>query len=696
MSEELKYCLGCMESIPYDTAVCPHCGYNEELFQPAPYLEPGSLIMRKYLVGRVLSTSPDTISYIGTDIETGVIVDVIEFFPHAIVTRNERETEPTIKAGSEALFSDALQSFLRLWRGLDIFKDAPCLPDVYDITDFNGTVYAICEHKDCITLRQYFEENEALSWSKAVFAFRPVMQALNKLNYAGIVHGALSPDTILVGADGKLHVTGFSIPQCNNGLAEFSSAPAEGFAPIELYDTSGATAKTDVYSVTALLYYCTTLTPPPEATLRVIKDTTTLPAAIASTLSKSAIDGLIRGLSVYPENRFDNFDELLAVFASSAPQAEPVPTAPVEPQAPAASQKRPMTQKEEVDLEILRETEQKKKEKKEKKEKKADASVGVRAFLSGFIICAILFCGLYGTVIYKNYPIDFMDKLLKPISFLPLNGKEETSEVSTTVPVPTELNYITVADFVNNHTYDSIRNNSFFTENYRFNIVTKESTEHPRGAIISQSIAPGESVLSGTTITLVVSEGTTKIKLPDVTGVNYLIASETLQTAGFKVKFKLLTNDGKHTVGEVFSMDQKVGELYEKGTVITLSVWNKIVPTTTAASTTTAATGSTQASASTTKPAATSTTAKPTTTAPTTTLPAKITLPDVTGVKYSRAKNTLQEAGFRVKYNILANDGSQPELQVYSMDLKAGETYDRGTVVTLNVWNRVSTTAAAN
>lgn len=619
MSEELKYCLGCMASIPYDATVCPRCGYNEELLQPAPYLEPGSLIMRKYLVGRVQSTSPDTISYIGTDIETGAIVDVIEFFPHSIVTRNERETEPRVKAGFETMFSDALQSFLRLWRGLDIFKDTPCLPYVCDIIDFNGTVYAVCAHNDCITLRQYFTENEALSWSKAVYALTPVMQALNKLNYAGIFHGALSPDTILVGADGKLHITGFSIPQCNNGLAEFSSAPAEGFAPIELYDTSGATAKTDIYSVTALLYYCTTLTPPPEATLRTIKDTTTLPAAIASTLSKTAIDGLIRGLSVYPENRTESFDELISAFTlPKAPKAE----VPVKPE------KKPLTQKEEVDLEIRREMEQKKEIKKEKKEKRSNASVAIKSFLSGFILCAIMFCTLYGTVIYKNYPIDFMDEILRPFSFLPLNGKEVTTEPSTTVPVPTEPKYITVADFVNNHTYDSIRQNSFFTENYRFNIVTKESTKHPKGVIISQSIEPGESVLAGTLITLVVSDGTTKIKLPDVTGVNYLIASETLQTAGFKVKYKLLTNDGKHTVGEVFAMDRKVGELYEKGTVITLSVWKKVTVTTTA-STTAAASGdsssttsaassqATTTQASTTKAATTTT--KPTTTKPSTT-----------------------------------------------------------------------------
>lgn len=687
MSEQLKYCMGCMESIPYDSLICPHCGYNEETLQPAPYLEPGNLISRKYLVGRVISTSPDTITYIGADIESGEVVDVIEFFPHNIVTRNEGETEPVVKLGYDSMFSDSLQSFLNLWRGLDIFKDATCLPDVRDIVDFNGTVYVVCTHKDCINLRQYFTENDALTWQRAFSAFKPVMYALKKLNYAGIVHGALSPETILVGADGKLHITGFSIPQCNNAVEEFASAPADGFAPIELFDTSGATAKTDVYSITALLYYCITLTPPPAATQRIIKDTTTLPAAVASTLSKGVIDGLILGLSIYPENRFESFDELINALRPADAPAEPV----IEKEPP----QKPLTQKEEVDLEIQRELEEQKALKKEKKAAKANSTVGIKAFLAGFIICAVIFCGFYGTVIYKNYPINFMDKLLKPISFLPLNGEQDTTQATTEVIVPTEPNYITVADFVNNHTIDSIRQNAFFTENYTFEFIHQESTEHPTGAIISQSIEPGESVLAGTAITLVVSDGTTKIKLPDVTGVNYLIASETLQTAGFKVKYKLLENDGKHTVGEVFSIDKKVGELYEKNTLITLSIWNKIQATTASSTTANGNAGtSTTAAASTTAASGTTTAEATTTTTATTTEVELVQLPDVTGMAYKKAYTALHDAGFKVTFKLLNNDGTHVAGIVYATDKKAGQYYEKDTVVTVGIWNKGETTTA--
>ena len=577
MSESLKYCMGCMESIPYDTVICPKCGYNEEAAQPAPYLKAGSIIMRKYLVGKVLSTSADTITYIGANIETGQTVTINEFYPEKIVTRNEGQSELNIKLGYDSMYSSCLQSFLKLWRGLDIFKDAKCLPNVLDIVDFNGTVYSVCAFKDCIPLRQYFKNNSTpLTWPRAFSAFKPIMYALKKLNYSGIIHGNLNPDTVLVGTDGKLHLSGFSIPQCHSAVPEFATEPAAGFAPVELYEPTGATASTDIYSVTALLYYCVTLQTPPDALSRVINDTASLPASVASTLSRNVIDGLIHGLSVHPENRYSNFDVLIsALTPPPVTKAAPAAQTPVKERKPDAV-KEEASEKQEAAQEAQQEeaTDTAKKKKRKSKES-SPVSLAIKAFFAGFLVCVIVFCSLYATVLYKNYPIDFLDKIFAPFSFLPMNQQESTTEPTTTIPVPTEPNYITVADFVNNHTYDSVRANPYFTENYKFSFEFEESLSVPKNAIISQSVEAGESVLAGVEITLVISEGTSKIKLPDVIDMNYLDATRILEAQGFKVKYDMLKNSGKHTEGDVYGMDKIAEGLYEKDTEITLQVWDK-------------------------------------------------------------------------------------------------------------------------
>ncbi len=571
MSEQLKYCMGCMESIPFDTVICPKCGYNEQAAQPAPYLKAGSLIMRKYLVGRVLSTSTDTVTYIGANIETGETVTINEFFPEKIVTRAEGRSEVSVRLGYDSMYSNCLQSFLKLWRGLDVFKDARCLPDVLDIVDFNGTVYSVCAFKDCIPLNQYFKNSGTpLTWTRAFSAFKPIMYALKKLNYSGIIHGNLNPETVFVGADGKLHISGFSIPQCHSGVVEFSAEPMAGFAPVELYEPTGATASTDIYSVTALLYYCITMLTPPDALSRVINDTASLPASVASTLSKSVINGLIHGLSVHPENRYSNFDELIAALTPPSPSKQ-TSAATQSPSEKSNGEKAPDVQ-----------TTEEEKDDGENASEFSALSLVVKAFTAGILVCVIVFCSLYATVLYKNHPIDFLDELFVPFSFLPMNREPDTAIPTTTLPVPTEPSYVTVADFVNNHTYDSIRSNPYFTENYKFSFKFEESISVPKNGIISQSVEAGESVLSGVEITIVVSTGTTKIKLPDVIDMNYKDATRILEEAGFRVKLDVLQNNGKHTVGEVYGMNRIADGLYEKDTEIILQVWGKITETTTA------------------------------------------------------------------------------------------------------------------
>lgn len=579
MPENLKYCMGCMESIPFDTVICPKCGYNEHAVQPAPFLKAGSLIMRKYLVGKALSASADTITYIGANIETGETVTVNEFFPEKIVTRTDGRSEVCVKLGYDSMYSNCLQSFLRLWRGLDVFKDARCLPNVLDIVDFNGTVYSICAYKDCISLSQYFKNCKApLTWARAFSAFKPIMYALKKLNYSGIIHGNLTPETILVGADGKLHISGFSIPQCHGGMVEFATEPMAGFAPVELYEPTGATVSTDIYSITALLYYCITMTAPPDALSRVINDTASLPASVASTLSKTVINGLIHGLSVHPENRYSNFDELITALTPPAPSKQTA-QAPASPQKQASPQS-PAKQEEQSEPEKEKTTEEEEEKSKEKSGEVSAFSLVIKAFIAGILMCVIVFFSLYATVLYKNYPIDFLDELFAPFSFLPMNQQPETTLPTTTIPVPTEPSYVTVADFVNNHTYDSIRSNPYFNENYKFTFKFEESIHVPKNAIISQSVEPGESVLAGVEITLVVSSGTTKIKLPDVVDMNYQDAKRILEDAGFKVKLDILQNTGKQTVGEVYAMNRVADGFYEKDTEITLQVWGKVTQTT--------------------------------------------------------------------------------------------------------------------
>ena len=323
MTENKNYCMGCMKEIDEDITVCPHCSYNALSSQTAPFLAKGSIVSGKYLVGKVESFSTDSVTYIGLDTETGTTVSIIEFYPEKIVSRSLGVEEVTVKSGYEVVFRTTLQSFIDLWTDLKETVNFPCLPQVTDILLYNSTAYAVCKYKDCITLESYFKDRAPLPPKKAIAAFKGILLALKKLHSIGVIHGGISPKSVFVGADGKIHLGRFAIKQCHSINSDLRAKPVSGFAPLELYGAEPhAGPCSDIYSFTALLYYAITGTLPTDSTKRAVKDDMVLPSEIAERLSKNEITAIIKGLAVKPENRISEVGELISLLYAAKPTAK--------------------------------------------------------------------------------------------------------------------------------------------------------------------------------------------------------------------------------------------------------------------------------------------------------------------------------------------------------------------------------------
>ena len=593
MTEFKNYCMGCMKEIDEDVTICPHCSYNALSSQTAPFLSKGSVISGKYLVGKVESFSTDSITYIGLDLETETTVNIIEFYPEKIVSRALGVSDVSTKIGYEDLFRSTLQSFIDLWTDLKETVGYACLPQVTDILLYNSTAYAVCIYKDCITLESYFKEKSPLSPKKAISAFKNILMALKKLHSIGVVHAGISPKSVFVGADGKIHLARFSIKQSHSINSALRAKPISGFAPIELYgEEPHAAPCTDIYSFTSLLYYAITGTIPADSTRRAVKDDMVLPSEIADKLSKNEISAIIRGLAVNPENRISDVGELMSLlYSPKAPTQKSTPTPKkVAPVKPVQKPKAKVTAK-------PVETVSKAKKKTElnlpelpKREKKSNSSDSIAPLMiktfSGVIVgCFLLFSILYTTVLYKNFDMPVMDKIFSGLSFLPMNKEVETDvnvDLPTQQQYPTdyERTYVTVPDF-KVHTYDSIKTNEVFNRNFVIEYKFQASKTYEKNAVISQSLTAGESVLSGTNVLIVISEGMPQVELADVIGMQYKMAKEKLELAGFVVKEDLRKNDGTQKAGEVFLMSKVAGLEFDEGTEIVLTVWDEPEETTT-------------------------------------------------------------------------------------------------------------------
>ncbi|MBQ7117252.1 MAG: PASTA domain-containing protein, partial [Clostridia bacterium] len=572
MTDNKKYCMGCMQEIDLDVSVCPHCYYNEDSVQHYPCLAKGSLIAERYLTGRAISMANDSITYIGLDKQTEEIVSVHEFFPAKISGRADDGCSVSVKLGYEDIFGSCVQSFISMWKAIGSVKGEISLPTVRNILDYNGTVYAVCKYSDSITLKSYFEETgKPLPWQKAQSAFKSIFSALDKLHGVGVIHGSISPSSVHVGSDGKLHLTSFTIPECRSNNEYLAAAPINGFSALELYgeervcETAG-----DVYSLMALIYYCVTGIVPPKATDRDIKDEMVIPSSVAGSLPKKAVSAFIRGLAVRCENRVRSVAELSSLIYPSAQTAQTrtnVTTADAE--------KKQSVQKKSADKKAQASSAKKKNSK--------DSSLAVLAigtFTAVVVICMLIFCVLYTTVLYRNYDVPVLNDVFASFDFLPMNQVDDNYDVTqntdATQSVQPQNRYITVPDFTA-HTYDSITANTTFSQNFKLEFSFEYNDKVAKNAVISQDLVKGESVLAGTTVKLVISRGAEKIELPEVIGLQFSDAESELKEKGFKVKKVLLENDGTHTEGIVEMTDLVAGLEFDKGTEIILSVWDEYV-----------------------------------------------------------------------------------------------------------------------
>ena len=572
MTENKKYCMGCMKEIDMDASVCPHCYYNEETVQHYPCLPKGTLIADRYLIGRTVSMANDSITYIGLDRETEEIVSVNEFYPVKTVEREQDGCSVNVKLGCENIFGSCVQSFISMWKAIGSVKGEISLPEVRNILDYNGTVYSVCKYSDSITLKSYFEETgKPLSWQKAHSAFKCIISAMEKLHGVGVIHGGISPTSVHVGSDGKLHLTSFSIPECRTSNPYLAIAPLNGFSPLELYgENRMAETSSDVYSLMSLIYYCITGTVPPKATERATRDEMVIPSAIASSLPKNAVGAFIRGLAVNKENRIRSFTELFSLIYQN--RANTV-SAPQRKSTPSSEGKKNVTGG--------AGTAAPKKKSSGNKKKSSSSSLAVLAvgtFTAVAVVCMLIFCVLYATVLYKNYDVPLLNDAFASFDFLPMNQNGDNTD--TTLPADTTNSaapvnrYVTVPDFTS-HTYDSITTNTTFTKNFKFEFVFEYNDKVAKNGVISQDLVKGESVLAGSTVKIVISRGSEQIELPEVIGLQFADAESELTEKGFKVKKVLLENDGSHTAGIVEMTDKVSGLEFDKGTEIILSVWDE-------------------------------------------------------------------------------------------------------------------------
>lgn len=522
-------CMSCMNEL-YGEKQCPKCGYYVDSPQISPYLPLKTPVGDKYIIGKVLSSNSEGVTYMAYDIERKSPVVIREFLPEKFIDRNMSSTEVAIKNEWKDFYYAYLRKFLSLWRSLARVRGLSALVPVIDIIEENNTAYAISEYVESISLREFLLRSQTgyLNWEKAKVLFMPVLSTLSTLHKAGIYHYGINPDNLMIGRDGKLRLSGFSINDARLEGTEFSPEQFEGYTPIEQYSYNYSEgAWSDVYGFSAVLYRALVGSVPQDAVSRSMNDQLIIPARYAEIIPVYVINALMNGLQVNPEDRTKDVEALREELSATpgnvvssfsgvnVPKREERTVPPVQP------------------------TEE------------DDKSTIIRTILIVSLI--IVGVGLIFFGAYLGY-----DHFIK-------NPEETTTEapVVTTIEVP---------KFVNS-SYDMVAQNPVQNSRFKINSVMEYSDEVEKGYIISQSLEAGTTVPTGSEITFVVSKGPEFVTVPPVKDTNIDYAKETLEKAGFVVNIITKDNNGDYTEGNVAEITPAEGTSKPKGTDVFVQVW---------------------------------------------------------------------------------------------------------------------------
>lgn len=331
-----RRCLNCFNlfDIVYsdkeESEVCPYCGYCEgtppkELY----HLYPGvGLYNNRYVIGTCIGFGGFGITYKAWDNVLETVVAVKEYYPTGLVQRVPGKPQVIIYTGeSKEEYMQGLERFLDEAKNMAKFVDNPNIVHVDAFFEENNTAYLVMEYLPGMTLKSYLKSKGGRIGCEEVIPIADaVITALKEIHAGGIIHRDISPDNIMLCNDGRIKLLDF-------GAARFSDANQErtrsiilkpGFAPPEQYQAKSKQGPwTDIYALCATVYRAITGVLPDESVNRVIEDTVQSPIQIYSDIPERISNTVMKGMSIYPEIRFSNVDELKKALDGEKKVMEP-------------------------------------------------------------------------------------------------------------------------------------------------------------------------------------------------------------------------------------------------------------------------------------------------------------------------------------------------------------------------------------
>ena len=309
-----KRCLGCMELFGDEFELCPHCGYIVNTgVEEAIHMEPGTLLYDRYIIGKVLGYGGFGVTYIAWDGKLEQKVAIKEYLPGEFSTRMPGQSQITVFNGEKGeQFRDGLHKFVEEAKHLAKFQNEQGIVKIFDSFEENDTAYIVMEYLDGETLTAYLRRVKTIEEDLAVAMLMPVMESLQVVHEAGLLHRDIAPDNIFLTKSGEVKLIDFGASRyaTTSHSRSLTVIIKPGYSPEEQYRSRGDQGPhTDVYAIAATLYKMITGKTPPDAMERRAKyenqskDILEEPHTIDKNISLNRENAILNAMNVRVEDR---------------------------------------------------------------------------------------------------------------------------------------------------------------------------------------------------------------------------------------------------------------------------------------------------------------------------------------------------------------------------------------------------------
>lgn len=580
MKTETTLCMGCM-SEKNGKDPCPFCGYSDDMTHIASYLSPKTLLAGRYIVGKLFSYNGESVLYMGFDTIENRKVTIREYMPDTLCDRAEKSEMIVVKNDKMPLYKTYLAEFIDLHSTLIKSDTMGNLQTVLDVFSENNTAYTIMDFIVGITLKKYLAScGGTLSWEQIKELFPSALTTLGIVHRVGIIHRAISTNTIFITEKNELKIISFGISASRTAESEINFEVFSGYAPPEQYSSALRNGTwTDIYGISAVLYRCLTGVTPPSAEERLENDTLLEPLLINRSVPANVSKVLMKGLELDVEKRISTISEFVdKLFELPLPVEDSssefhVPTN----YASRASQSRSASSDA-----ATRSKSTKKKRKNDAAKKTIIIACAMGVVILIFLL-AIFIPALTGAGVPEETTAVTSDADIA--SYTSDTSVSETSGVEETAQTNSLGEGYVIPDF-KERIYDSIKDNAKYS--YLVMVPTYEfNNDYASGTIFEQDVEAGKVVASGTTINLKISKGPEFVELPEFAG---LTAEQyTAVLGGLGIKYEVKTEETSEFMeGYVSRCSAEVGDKVNVAEGETVVVYTAVKPKTTTTVTTTA------------------------------------------------------------------------------------------------------------